>query len=172
MQLRRVQNLKYDEYYCPMCRQLCNSVLPIQPVGSDLPVVAVPSDNPVQIIHDLAKMYQQVSTVTVSDSVTYTAIHLIYKCSVSSISLSAHYTKYNKIDSLWANLSYTKNHLWDEVPWAVIFCIIYSIEGFATTFAKVFLKINQFLKIFLKLDPHGFWHANYDGYSELSQNYC
>ena len=62
MQLRRGQSLKYDEFYCPICRQLCNSVLPIQPVGSDHPVVSVPPDNPLQSMHDIAKILQQDAT--------------------------------------------------------------------------------------------------------------
>ena len=58
-QSRNRQNLSADEYYCPLCRQLADVILPILPTGSDTPVIVVPPEQHVQCIKDIGAMLQQ-----------------------------------------------------------------------------------------------------------------
>ena len=58
-QSRNRQNLSVDEYYCPLCRQLADVILPILPTGSDTPVIVVPPEQHVQCIKDIGAMLQQ-----------------------------------------------------------------------------------------------------------------
>ena len=58
-QSRNRQNLSADEYYCPLCRQLANVILPILPTGSDTPIIVVPPEQYEQCIKDIGAMLQQ-----------------------------------------------------------------------------------------------------------------
>lgn len=65
-QSRNRQNLSTDEYYCPLCRQLADVILPILPTGSDTPMIVVPPDDPLQCIKDIGAMLQQKPALWVS----------------------------------------------------------------------------------------------------------
>ena len=58
-QSRNRLNLSADEYYCPLCRQLADVIVPILPTASDTPVIVVPPEQHVQCIKDIGAMLQQ-----------------------------------------------------------------------------------------------------------------